>query len=138
VGKGIVLPPQKWSGELTWGQISWEVKRRDGLKCFRCKRHFKYGRGLVVHHIIPPEEGGTDDGENLISLCPSCRETVVEEKCRSLEEIRDALDPVTKFYYLPSGQKSFAEDPANRPSWHRWVYGGGRNPLLDGKNDDSR
>lgn len=39
-------------------------------------------RELHVHHIIPRSEGGTDDDENLITLCHICHRKMGESHCR--------------------------------------------------------
>ena len=36
-----------------------------------CQRCGRYGR-VTVHHIIPLSQGGTDDPDNLLTLCPAC------------------------------------------------------------------
>lgn len=43
-----------------------------GRKCCICdKLH-----SVQVHHIVPKEEGGTDDIDNAITLCPNCHNEV--------------------------------------------------------------
>jgi hypothetical protein len=43
-----------------------------GRYCCICrKRHF-----VQIHHIIPSEQGGTDDIDNAIPLCPDCHSNV--------------------------------------------------------------
>ena len=40
-----------------------------------CEECLKAGRLVPadeVHHIVPPEEGGTHEDENLMALCKSC------------------------------------------------------------------
>lgn len=44
-----------------------------------CERCFEEGRMTPldeVHHILPVEEGGGDEDENLMSLCRSCHNKV--------------------------------------------------------------
>ena len=52
---------------------AWELARqaaleRDGRRCRRCS---KAGR-LEIHHIIPLSQNGTNDLENLETLCRGC------------------------------------------------------------------
>jgi len=47
------------------------VLYRDGHKCQHCKGKSKIPR-LEVHHIIYRSDGGSDEAENLITLCSKC------------------------------------------------------------------
>ncbi len=47
------------------------VLARDGYQCQYCKAK-KSGTKLEVHHIIFRSQGGSDDEENLITLCEPC------------------------------------------------------------------
>jgi hypothetical protein len=46
----------------------WTVFKRDGFKCVMCG----YDEDLEVDHITPFSKGGTDDLENLQTLCKTC------------------------------------------------------------------
>jgi len=52
--------------------ISWAtrqfVKERDAYRCRNCGTHMN----LTVDHIVPVSGGGTNDAENLQTLCQSC------------------------------------------------------------------
>jgi RNA-directed DNA polymerase len=50
-------------------QIRAVVLRRDDYMCQRCQAT---GTRLYVHHIVPRHKGGTDESDNLISLCHQC------------------------------------------------------------------
>jgi hypothetical protein len=59
-----------------WSELSSRVKKRDGYKCQKCG-----GMGapdgnadLHAHHIRPKSKGGSDEMDNLITLCRSCHE----------------------------------------------------------------
>lgn len=43
-------------------------------RCFICDR----GNSSILetHHIIPQRYGGSDDPENLVTLCPSCHQAI--------------------------------------------------------------
>ena len=45
-----------------------EVYRRDGFRCALCDST----RGLQVHHVMARSQGGTNDAQNLITLCWRC------------------------------------------------------------------
>lgn len=47
------------------------VLNRDGYKCQCCKGKHKDSK-LEVHHIIFRSQGGSDEAENLITLCHTC------------------------------------------------------------------
>lgn len=47
------------------------VLHRDGYKCQYCKGKHKDSK-LEVHHIIFRSQGGSDEAENLITLCHTC------------------------------------------------------------------
>ncbi len=51
-----------------WSRIRYAVLSRDHWQCTRCK---KFGR-LEVHHVKPLCENGTNDLENLSTLCYGC------------------------------------------------------------------
>lgn len=52
-----------------WKERRQEILQRDDFECRRCGDD---SDGLHVHHITPVDEGGSDDHENLKTLCPSC------------------------------------------------------------------
>lgn len=57
------------------------VKHRDNYKCQHCKG--KSGNNkLEVHHIIHRNDGGTDDTNNLITLCHECHTMHHKEKMK--------------------------------------------------------
>ena len=43
-----------------------------GRRCCLCPTLHQ----VQLHHITPKEEGGTDDIDNAISLCPNCHDMV--------------------------------------------------------------
>ena len=56
---------RKWSGRA-WEEIRQRALRRDG---YRCSIEGCPNTRLEVDHIVPLEEGGTDDLGNLRTLC---------------------------------------------------------------------
>ena len=70
------------------------VKERDDYKCKACGFTFKKKDGenyVEVAHIKPLSEGGPDDPENMVALCPNCHKKldVGNEKARN--EVLEAL-----------------------------------------------
>lgn len=45
---------------------------RDNYTCQKCKLEDKTAKKLEIHHIKPIVFGGTDEKENLITLCSVC------------------------------------------------------------------
>lgn len=71
---------------VTWGRTrnaySNQIVWRDNLTCQDCGELLAFRnchgvdipleQGAEVHHILPVEDGGKDNPENLITLCHSC------------------------------------------------------------------
>lgn len=55
------------------------VLNRDNYTCLHCKGKSKDGK-LEVHHIIFKSDGGSDDQENLITLCSTCHFALHHDK----------------------------------------------------------
>lgn len=55
------------------------VLNRDGYKCQCCKGKHKDSK-LEVHHIIFRSQGGSDEAENLTTLCHTCHKALHERK----------------------------------------------------------
>lgn len=52
----------------SWRELRKRIIERDGFACSRCGNDFD----LVVHHIVPFRDGGSNDPQNLITLCRRC------------------------------------------------------------------
>ena len=48
-----------------------KIFKRDNYKCSVCFAKFSRG-GLVCHHIVKKETGGSDSSRNLITMCKRC------------------------------------------------------------------
>lgn len=48
--------------------------KENGERCFICG--FDLPDALVIHHIIPVADGGTNASANLVALCPTCHDVV--------------------------------------------------------------
>lgn len=64
-----------------------EIKKKSHYLCVVCN---SFGP-LHVHHITPSSEGGSDDFDNAVALCPSCHDIYQgnKEKRKWLREKRD-------------------------------------------------
>lgn len=51
-----------------WRRQRDRARERDNFQCADCGRNFR----LEVHHKLPIAEGGTDDLDNLVTLCRDC------------------------------------------------------------------
>jgi len=56
---------------FSWDYIRTATLKRDQYTCKECGRKASQF-SLEVHHIIPRNEGGTDDMKNLVTLCIEC------------------------------------------------------------------
>lgn len=108
-----------------WAEIRKSIIKRD-KKCYRCETG--NWRKLTVHHIIPREEDGKENPENLISLCQECHDIVEMAGCRSLLDIINTIEK-EEVVSLPLKTRKpdmGREESFERPEWHKWVYGGQR------------
>lgn len=63
-----------------------KVKQKAHFHCCLC-----HSLGVEIHHIIPQSEGGSDEEDNAVPLCPTCHETygANPEKRKFIRETRD-------------------------------------------------
>ena len=66
---GSVGPSPQTSGMSSFKGARNRTLSRDGYRCRRC---FRYRVPLTIHHIKPRRESGTNEAENLITLCCDC------------------------------------------------------------------
>ena len=63
---------------------SWRAIRKMQLSrqplCEICMKDGRYTAASLVHHIRPLEEGGTNDPDNLMSLCAACHSRLHSER----------------------------------------------------------
>lgn len=59
-----------------WQRIRAEILERDGYCCQDCKLFVPSGSGLHVHHRVHRKNGGSEDRDNLITLCNPCHRRV--------------------------------------------------------------
>jgi len=63
-GDYVIQPLIRRRGKLPFRKV-WD---RDGWQCVTCGTH----KGLTVDHIVPVSKGGSDDLDNLQTMCGSC------------------------------------------------------------------
>lgn len=60
---------ERWKRDSLWSEISQNILDRDGKTCRDCGTK---KMAMEVHHVKPVSKGGTNDPENLITLCWKC------------------------------------------------------------------
>lgn len=55
-----------------WDKLRLKILKRDNYLCTQCKRNGKVTAGTQVDHIKPKLLGGTDNSDNLQTLCVPC------------------------------------------------------------------
>lgn len=129
------MEQQAWKGVVYKPAILFNITSEEWAKCrrgclrrdnYRCRRCGKRKPLVTAHHIVPRDEGGSNDLTNLISLCTQCHDYVEVEGFRTLAEI-ECLDDEPIRYAKDKGDNGRVED-FERPDWHKWVYGGQRRP----------
>jgi 5-methylcytosine-specific restriction protein A len=78
---------RKTPGKPDYHTAAWQQKRervlkRDHYLCQPClqKSPVIYSAAYGVDHVIPVSEGGTDDEENLQSICSPCHLTKTQDE----------------------------------------------------------
>jgi len=68
--------------------IKQEARRRAGYHCCICR---DIAVSIEIHHIIPQEDGGSDDIDNAVALCRNCHGDygANREKKKIVKEMRD-------------------------------------------------
>jgi hypothetical protein len=110
-----------------WEKIREKAFKRYNYTCYRCEKRYRKGYGLTAHHLIPRVNGGTSDQFNLVVLCNKCHDFVEVNDLRSLAAIVGSIETPILVVKVP-------EPLDEKLDWHAWVYGGARNPYLDGPN----
>ena len=92
------------------------VLSRDGYTCQHCKGKSKDNR-LEVHHIVFRKNGGSDEQENLITLCKTCHDSLHKGKIKLKKngKIKGQLKHATQMNSirqqllkrLPDGEETF-------------------------------
>lgn len=77
-GRSLSVGPARYGDD--WDKIRYLVYRRDRFTCQKCGKH---GECLDVHHKIPFLDGGSNELDNLVSLCRKCHR---EEEARIIKK----------------------------------------------------
>lgn len=79
-----------------------EVYRRDGWRCALCDST----QYIQIHHAVPRGEGGTDEMQNLITLCADCHALAHGMDLRgwgaTKEDVDQAIVEYLADYYAPN------------------------------------
>lgn len=94
-----------------WDKARLRVLRRDAGICQLCLADGRVHRGTEVDHRVPKFEGGTDDDENLQTICrPRHREKTQQEAARARGGASPEA-PAVSAWQAGGGQKSGAAEP---------------------------
>jgi hypothetical protein len=52
-----------------WSEIAEAIRKRDGYQCTQCDAT---DVELHVHHVVPLSKGGSNESDNLVTLCDYC------------------------------------------------------------------
>ena len=66
---GISTELNKRTSDPRWHVLRKQIYQRDNWRCGICG--IPYGKKIQCHHILPVAESGTDNWNNLITLCMS-------------------------------------------------------------------
>ena len=64
---GITTEIRRRVTDSTWKRLRKQIYQRDNWRCGICGIHCR--ESIQCHHILPVAEGGTDNRNNLITLC---------------------------------------------------------------------
>lgn len=65
-----------------WDKKRIRILRRDNGLCQPCLRAGRITAAKQVDHIVPKEEEGTDDDQNLQAICKDCHDAKTAEEAR--------------------------------------------------------
>lgn len=118
-----------WYDPEYWERVRELVIERDKSRCQSCRK-LSRKRYLTVHHINPRKFGGTDELDNLITLCAQCHDAIEELDLRSAYEIIGYMVNPEKSKLRIEKERLEEHEAAQkdideqRPEWHARVYGG--------------
>lgn len=120
-----------------WAKLRSACFSRDHFTCQRCDKKKSASVVLTVHHIIPRDNDGANDLSNLITLCSPCHDFVEIHNLKSFSEIAGSYEDDFDVNLLKPTKNTNEEGyHFERPAWHKWVYGGGKNPQTSTKNEE--
>lgn len=75
-------PKKNWGsgrGGRPWRRLKRDVHVRDNWTCCKCQR---VSMNLECDHIVNKAQGGTDDMDNLQSLCKPCHDQKTQQESK--------------------------------------------------------
>jgi len=60
------------------------VFARDNYRCIRCGTNATAFNQLTIDHILPKSRGGTNDLDNLQTLCEQCNQLKADDQLSSI------------------------------------------------------
>jgi hypothetical protein len=99
-----------------WERIRKHVLKRDGWLCLLCLARGHYRKALEVDHRIPLSQGGSNELDNLQSLCIDCHSIKSDMEANiSKAKIRRPAVPVTLVCGPPgAGKTTYCQDHMQR------------------------
>ena len=95
------------------------LKENFGFQCQACRKKYTKGtRKLTVHHILPRDQGGNEEADNLILLCLKCHDKI-EENWSDYKCYHDIA-----YVFTRGGVKKPHKPKEHGVRWQQWVYGG--------------
>lgn len=90
-----------------WLRARKQAKLRDQYRCQYCRMHEGewHGIDLQVHHIRPVDSGGSNDLDNLVTLCNGCHWTLHRHYDDKDQLTVDLLDEDRPTLGLPSSRR---------------------------------
>ena len=95
---------QRGGSERNWDRLRGEVFTRDGRKCVRCGS----AEDLHCDHILELSDGGTNDPDNLMTLCRSCHSRKTAKAHPKPDEMPDEMH--FKEHFKPNEMRSEMPD----------------------------
>ena len=126
--KRVYHQPKPTDLPENWEEIKRKIKIRDHYICQMCGLRENYLTKLTVHHIISRDLGGSEDSENLITLCEECHDEVEILNFKSLKDFFQHLKLLNKLWYDKNTEVVDFKEIATINDWHLWVYGAYRRP----------
>lgn len=95
-----------------------DILERDSYTCQECGVQGSPGDGtLDVHHITPRSQGGSNDPENLQTLCGDCHRFLHAEEARrgTVQELREIVKRHDEWHIQPADLQDRADDYTDSP-----------------------
>jgi 5-methylcytosine-specific restriction endonuclease McrA len=107
--------------KAAWQRTRAAVRRRDGNACTACGAT----EGLSVHHIVPARQGGSDELDNLVTLCRLHHGLAERRRPRSATGSEHRLDIDANGIYVDVRDGLYYQAPTERgkrarPLSRRW------------------